>query len=84
MKYQLLLFFLFLTGLISLFAQEDYVKHKVVKGEIVTEIAQKYKVTPNDLYTLNPKLRDGIFENEIILIPKSKVTKTTQENTFYT
>ncbi|WP_291115932.1 LysM peptidoglycan-binding domain-containing protein [Flavobacterium sp. UBA6135] len=81
MKYQLLLFFLFLTGLISLFAQEDYVKHKVVKGEIVTEIAQKYKVTPNDLYTLNPKLRDGIFENEIILIPKSKVTKTTQENT---
>lgn len=83
MKYRLLLFFLFLTGLIHLFAQEDYLKHKVVKGETVTEIAQKYKVTPNDLYTLNPKLRDGIFENEIILIPKSKVTTTTtvQENT---
>ncbi|MDP2161043.1 MAG: LysM peptidoglycan-binding domain-containing protein [Flavobacterium sp.] len=83
MKCQLLLFFLLLTGLIHLFAQEDYLKHKVVKGETVTEIAQKYKVTPNDLYTLNPKLRDGIFENEIILIPKSKVTTTTtsQENT---
>lgn len=81
MKYRLLLFFLFLTGLMNLFAQEDYVKHKVVKGETVTEIAQKYKVTPNDLYTLNPKLRDGIFENEIILIPKSKVTITAQENT---
>jgi LysM repeat protein len=81
MKYRLLLFFLFIACMINLFAQEDYVKHKVVKGETVTEIAQKYKVTPNDLYSLNPKLRDGIFENEIVLIPKSKVTNTAQANT---
>ncbi|GGD17024.1 hypothetical protein GCM10011343_04780 [Flavobacterium orientale] len=64
--------------MINLFAQEDYVKHKVVKGETVTQIALQYKVTPNDLYELNPKLREGIFENEIVLIPKSKVKPISQ------
>ncbi|WP_229734076.1 LysM peptidoglycan-binding domain-containing protein [Flavobacterium orientale] len=78
MKYRLLLFFLFIACMINLFAQEDYVKHKVVKGETVTQIALQYKVTPNDLYELNPKLREGIFENEIVLIPKSKVKPISQ------
>ena len=68
MKYRLLLFFLFIACMINLFAQEDYVKHKVVKGETVAQIALQYKVTPNDLYELNPKLREGIFENEIVRI----------------
>ena len=31
-----------------------------------------------DLYELNTKLREGIFENEIVLIPKSKVNPISQ------
>jgi LysM repeat protein len=44
-------------------------KHTVAKGETVTQIAQKYKVTPYDIYKLNPDAQSGIKENDIILIP---------------
>ena len=71
-KIRLIVFFLLFLS-VSLFAQDTFFKHTVLKGETVTTISQKYKVTPNDLYKLNPKLLDGIYENEVILIPKSKV-----------
>lgn len=62
-----LLLFLFS---INLFAQpnNDYVKHTVVAGENVTQISQKYKVTPYDIYKLNPEAKNGVNENDILLI----------------
>ena len=71
-KIRVIVFFLLFLS-VSLFAQDNFFKHTVLKGETVTTISQKYKVTPNDLYKLNPKLLDGIYENEVILIPKSKL-----------
>lgn len=59
-------------------AQEGTVKHAVIAGETIVSIAQKYKVTPNDLYQLNPDLVNGIKESQIILIPKSVVSKPEQ------
>ena len=50
------------------FAQE-FIKHKVVKGETITQISQKYRVTPFDIYSLNPKAEAGIKENDILNIP---------------
>ena len=50
---------------------QGFTKHKVVKGETVPAIAQKYKVTPYDIYKLNPDSQNGIKENYILLIPKS-------------
>ncbi|WP_339886933.1 LysM peptidoglycan-binding domain-containing protein [uncultured Flavobacterium sp.] len=52
------------------FAQpnKDYVKHTVLAGETVTQIAKKYKITPYDIYTLNPEAKNGINENQILLI----------------
>lgn len=50
---------------------QGFTKHKVVKGETVPAIAQKYKVTPYDIYKLNPDSQNGIKENSILLIPKS-------------
>lgn len=44
-------------------------KHTVAKGETVTQIAQKYKVTPFDIYKLNPDAQSGIKENDVLLIP---------------
>lgn len=44
-------------------------KHTVAKGETITQIAQKYKVTPYDIYRLNPDSQSGIHENDVILIP---------------
>jgi len=74
MRYKILVIVFFIIFFsVSLFAQDNYFKHTVLKGETVTSISQKYKITPNDLYKLNPKLIDGIFENEVILIPKSNL-----------
>ncbi len=49
-------------------AQQN-VKHTVAKGETITQIAQKYNVTPLDIYTLNPDARNGVKESAVLLIP---------------
>ena len=54
----------------SVFGQ-NYTKHTVVAGETITQIANKYKVTPYDIYKLNPDSQNGIQLNSILLIPKS-------------
>jgi LysM repeat protein len=51
--------------------QEKYTKHTVAKGETINIIAQKYKVTPYDIYSLNPDSQNGIQLNSILLIPPS-------------
>ena len=40
--------------------QEKYIKHTVSNGETINSIAQKYKVTPFDIYKLNPDSQNGI------------------------
>jgi LysM repeat protein len=51
--------------------QEKYTKHIVAKGETIIMIAQKYKVTPYDIYSLNPDSQNGIQQNSVLLIPTS-------------
>lgn len=65
------------------FAQpnETVKKHIVAKGETITQIAQKYKVTPFDIYKLNPDAKNGIIENAVLLIPASLVHKTIATST---
>ncbi len=65
----------------SVFAQ-NYTKHKVAKGETITQIAQKYKVTPYDIYKLNPDSQSGIQLDAILLIPKSIENVTLNEVPF--
>jgi LysM repeat protein len=54
----------------SIFAQ-NVVKHTVAAGETIQAIAQKYRVTPYDIYKLNPDSQSGIKVNSVLLIPKS-------------
>jgi LysM repeat protein len=54
----------------TVFAQ-SYTKHTVAKGETIQTIAQKYKVTPFDIYKLNPDAKNGIQPSSVLLIPKS-------------
>jgi LysM repeat protein len=62
----------------SLFAQDkNFTKHTVSKGETIKQIATKYKVTPFDIYKLNPDSQDGVAENDILLIPVQKVEQVT-------
>ncbi|HEY6144117.1 MAG TPA: LysM peptidoglycan-binding domain-containing protein [Flavobacterium sp.] len=52
------------------FAQEKNTTHKVVKGETITQIAQKYNITPYDIYQLNPDAKNGLKVDTVLLIPK--------------
>ena len=56
----------------SVFSQEKTTTHKVEKGETISQIAQKYNVTPYDIFQLNPDAQSGLKPNSILLIPKSK------------
>ncbi|QSB26066.1 LysM peptidoglycan-binding domain-containing protein [Flavobacterium sp. CLA17] len=68
MKYYLaLLSLVFFTC--SAFAQEKVVKYKVSSGETINQIAEKFKVTPYDIYSLNPDARTGLVPNTVLLIP---------------
>lgn len=70
MKYILAFAFSFSIFCASAFGQ-DYKKHKVAKGETVTSISQKYKVTPNDIYRLNPDAKNGVKVDTYLLIPNA-------------
>ena len=75
------IFFLILfVGLIhsSLFAQ-NYVTHRVQKGENIESIAKKYRVTPYDIYLLNPDAKKGLSESMILLIPTEKQNTPVKE-----
>lgn len=50
------------------FSQYKIQKHTVQKGETITEIAQKYKVTPATIYQLNPDAQNGIQPDMVLLI----------------
>ena len=56
--------------------QDKYVKHTVAQGETITMIAQKYKVTPYDIYKLNPDSQKGIELNSVLLIPPTAAKPT--------
>jgi LysM repeat protein len=50
-------------------AQDSIIEHKIQKGETAYFIAQKYKVSINEIYKLNPESQNGIKDNQIIKIP---------------
>ncbi|MFZ4106336.1 LysM peptidoglycan-binding domain-containing protein [Flavobacterium sp.] len=50
---------------------QNYTKHSVAKGETISSIAQKYRVTPYEIYKLNPDSQNGIKENSVLLIPSN-------------
>jgi LysM repeat protein len=70
------LLFVFGTTFAVMAKQDKYVKHTVAKGETITLIAQKYKVTPFDIYKLNPDSQNGIELNSVLLIPPSSAETT--------
>ena len=53
----------------SVIAQVKTTTHKVEKGETIIQIAQKYNVTPHDIYQLNPDATSGLKPKSVLLIP---------------
>ena len=69
MKYYSTLLFLVFFVTFSAFSQEKVIKYTVANGETVNQIAVKFKVTPYDIYALNPDARNGVKPNTVLLIP---------------
>jgi len=69
MKYYSTLLSLVFFVTSSVFSQEKVVKYTVSSGETVNQIAVKFKVTPYDIYALNPDARNGVKPNTVLLIP---------------
>ena len=61
----------------AIFAQ-NFTKHTVVKGETITQIAQKYNVTPLDIYKNNPDAKNGLKIDGVLLIPTTKIVTPTK------
>ena len=70
MKYIVVLIFSLVLFSTPSYAQ-DYKKHKVEKGETVASIAKKYKITPYDIYRLNPDSKNGLKTDTVLLIPNA-------------
>lgn len=56
-------------------AQDSIIEHKIQKGETAYFIAQKYKVSVDEIYKLNPESQGGIKDNQIIKIPVHSLPK---------
>ena len=80
MKYFLSILICF-TISFSGFSQEKITKHTVAKGETVIQIAQQFKITPADIYRLNPDAQNGIKPNMVLLIQHNLDSKAIKQNT---
>ncbi|MFH6935133.1 LysM peptidoglycan-binding domain-containing protein [Flavobacterium sp. FlaQc-30] len=60
-------------------AQDSIIEHKIQKGETAYFIAQKYKVSVDEIYKLNPESQNGIQDNQIIKIPIHSAEKIKQD-----
>lgn len=65
--FSLIILLLFSFSVVS--QEKKFIKYSVLKGETVNKIAVKFKVTPFDVYKLNPDSQKGINENDVLIIP---------------
>ena len=71
MKKHLLFILLFFGAIVSTLAQ-GYTEHKVADGETLMQIVQRYKVSPYELYELNPDAKDGVTPGMMLIFLKTK------------
>jgi len=59
----------FILSFNKITAQDSIIEHKIQKGETAYFIAQKYKVSIDEIYKLNPESQNGIKDNQVLKIP---------------
>lgn len=60
---------------VSVFSQDNNIRHSIVKGETISSIAQKYNVSIAAIYKLNPKAKKTLHLNQVLLIPNAESKK---------
>jgi peptidoglycan DL-endopeptidase LytE len=53
----------------GVFAQENYIKHTIEKGENISRIARKYNVKSEDIFKINPAAKGILKLKSVLLIP---------------
>ncbi|MGN7809399.1 LysM peptidoglycan-binding domain-containing protein [Flavobacterium sp. 22076] len=69
----------FILSFNKITAQDSIIEHKIQKGETAYFIAQKYKVSVEEIYKLNPESQNGIKDSQIIKIPIHSSEKTNSD-----
>ena len=75
--------FLFVFGIVafSYFGYAQNLKmHSVKEGESVKTIASFYKITPADIYALNPDAKSDFSVNMVLIIPEAFLHQTNSSN----
>ncbi|MCB0458949.1 MAG: LysM peptidoglycan-binding domain-containing protein [Flavobacteriaceae bacterium] len=72
---------LFLIAIGNVFSQieKKYVPYKALEGETIQTISQKFSITPYDLLKLNPDIKDGISEGQVIIVPNKNYSPLQDE-----
>jgi len=65
--------FVFVVGFSSI-AQDQFKNHYVKKGETVYSIAREYGITIDEIYRLNPDVKNGVKQNTLLIIPTNNGT----------
>ncbi len=65
----------FILSFNKIAAQDSIIEHKIQKGETAYFIAQKYKVSVDEIYKLNPESQTGIKDNQVLKIPVHSAEK---------
>jgi cell wall-associated NlpC family hydrolase len=66
----------FVLNSIVLFSQENSTRHTIIKGETISSIAEKYDVKQSAILKLNPKAKNLLKLNSVLLIPVAAAKKT--------
>ncbi|MDR7370790.1 LysM peptidoglycan-binding domain-containing protein [Flavobacterium aquidurense] len=69
----------FILSFNKITAQDSIIEHKIQKGETAYFIAQKYKVSVDEIYKLNPESQSGIQDNQVLKIPVHPTEKQIQK-----
>lgn len=64
---------------VNAFSQENVIKHTVVKGDNIYQIAKKYNVKPNVVLDANPEANGTLKLDMVLLIPNGEITIVASE-----
>ncbi|MBJ2125654.1 LysM peptidoglycan-binding domain-containing protein [Flavobacterium sp. IB48] len=79
MRELLIISLVFILSFNKITAQDSIIEHKIQKGETAYFIAQKYKVSIEEIYKLNPESQNGIKDNQVLKIPIHHSENTTSK-----
>lgn len=68
---KIILSLLFIIGLSVTVSAQGFKEHKVSEGETLSAIIEKYKVSPYELFQLNPDAEDGLEVGEVLVLLKN-------------